>query len=177
MSKTRQKKEAAVVELQQQLATAQAIFLTDYRGLNVKEMLHLRRQLGQARVDFKVVKNTLTQRAVAALGWESLFPYLTGPTAVAVARGDEVAPARLLIDFAKEHKALEIKGGLLHGQVLSAEGVKELAELPPREVLLGRVLGGMQAPLAGFAGALQGLFHNLVYVLDAIRRQQEGEAV
>lgn len=177
MAKSREKKEAAIAELQEKLSGASAAVLADYRGLNVKEMTELRRQLQQENGELRVVKNTLTRMAAAAAGLSELTTYLTGPTALVITKGDEVVPARKLLEFAKEHKALEIKGGLLQGQVLLAEQVKRLAELPPRAELLAQVAGGIQSPLVGFAGALRGLLCNLVYVVDAVRRQKEGEAV
>ena len=84
-----------------------------------------------------------------------------------------MAPAKVIMDFAKEHKQLEVKAGLLRGKVIQPEGVKELADLPPREVLLAQVLGGLQAPIAGLVGVLNGAPRNLVYVLEAIRKQKE----
>ncbi|WP_027718936.1 50S ribosomal protein L10 [Desulfovirgula thermocuniculi] len=173
---TREEKKAILEELKAKLSTCKAAVLTDYRGLNVASITKVRRRLREAGGEFKVVKNTLTRIAAREIGLEGLDPYLAGPTAIAFGFADPVAPAKAIAELAREFKQLEVKGGILEGRVIDAREVRRLAELPSREVLLGRVLGGMQAPLYGFAGALQGLLRSLVYVLEAIRKQKAGEA-
>jgi len=113
--------------------------------------------------------------AAERVGFEGLTPYLEGQTAIAFGT-DPVAPAKVLYEFIREFKKMEIKGALLDGNVIDATGVKRLAELPSREVLLARVLGGMQAPLYGFASVLQGTLRSFVYALEAVRKQRAGEA-
>lgn len=171
-----QAKEPVVQEIKGKLEASKGAVLADYRGLNVAQVTELRRRLREAGVEYKVVKNTLTKLAAAELGLEGLNPYLEGPTAIAFGIEDPVAPAKILSEFAKTNKALEIKAGVLEGKVIDFNGVKALADLPSREVLLAKVLGGMQAPLYGFANVLQGNLRNLVYVLEAIRKQKAGEA-
>ncbi len=168
-------KEPIVQEIKGKLETAKGVVLADYRGLNVAQVTQLRSQLRNAGVEYKVVKNTMTRLAAAELGLEGLNPYLEGPTAIAFGIDDPVAPAKILSEFAKTNKALEIKAGVLEGKVIGFDGVKALADLPSREVLLSKVLGGMQAPLYGFANVLQGNLRNLVGVLEAIRKQKAGE--
>lgn len=155
--------------------TAAAIF-TDYRGLNVREISQLRAKLREAGVEYKVVKNTLLQRAAQDLGVEGLPPYLQGPTAVAFSRTDPVAPAKILLDYIKLMKKLDIKAGLIEGRLMTAAQVRRLAELPAKPQLLASVLGAMQAPLAGLLGVLTGLQRNVVYALDQIRKQKEAAA-
>lgn len=169
----RPEKEAIVAELKEKLEQSKAAILTDYRGLNVAAMTELRRLMREQGLEYRVVKNTLTRFAAQELGLDDLEPYLEGPTAIAFSFEDPVAPAKVIMDFAKEHKQLEVKAGLLRGKVIQPEGVKELADLPPREVLLAQVLGGLQAPIAGLVGVLNGAPRNLVYVLEAIRKQKE----
>lgn len=169
-------KKQVVVEIKERLEKIQGAVLTDYRGLNVAEVTELRNKLREAGVEFKVLKNTLTKIAADEVGLEGLDPYLEGPTAIAFGVDDPVAPAKILSEFAKTHKALEIKAGILENKVIDPAGVKALADLPSREVLLAQVLGGMQAPMYGFAGALQGLIRNLVYVLDAVKEKKAAEA-
>lgn len=169
----RPEKEAIVAELKEKLEQSKAAILTDYRGLNVAAMTELRRLMREQGLEYRVVKNTLTRFAAQELGLDNLEPYLEGPTAIAFSFEDPVAPAKVIMDFAKEHKQLEVKAGLLRGKVIQPEGVKELADLPPREVLLAQVLGGLQAPIAGLVGVLNGAPRNLVYVLEAIRKQKE----
>lgn len=173
---TREEKKALLEELKLKLGTCRAAVLADYRGLNVASITKVRRRLREAGGEFKVVKNTLTRIAAREIGLEGLDPYLVGPTAIAFGFADPVAPAKAIVELAREFKQLEVKGGILEGRVIDAKEVRRLADLPSREVLLGRVLGGMQAPLYGFAGALQGLLRSLVYVLEAIRKQKAGEA-
>ncbi|MFZ5590641.1 MAG: 50S ribosomal protein L10 [Bacillota bacterium] len=172
---TREQKQASLQELKEKFGTSQVAVMANYRGLNVAAMTKLRVRLRERGAELKVVKNTLALIAARENGIEGLEELLTGPTAIAFSGDDLVAPAKVMLEFARESKIMEVKGGLLEGKIIDAQGVKSLADLPPREVLLAQVLGGMQAPLYGFAGALQGLLRNLVYVLEAIRKQKAGE--
>jgi len=169
----RPEKEAMVREIKERLSKAQGAVLADYRGLNAEEMTQLRREARNAGVEFKVLKNTLTILAARELDMNDLEPYLTGPTAFAFGYDDPVAPAKVVSGFAKKNKALEIKGGIVEGRVIGAEAVANLADLPGREELLSMVLRGMQAPIAGLVNVLQGNIRNLVYALEAVRKQKE----
>ena len=171
----RPEKEAAVVEIQEKLQKSKAVVIADYRGLNVGEVTELRKKLRDAGVEYKVAKNTLTSRAAKAAQIEGLDEYLTGPNAMAFGYNDVVLPAKILSTFAKDHKKLSIKGGILEGKVIDFNAVKALADLPSREVLLGQVAGVMQAPLRGLATVLSGPMRNMVYALEAIRKQKAGE--
>lgn len=173
MSITRNAKEAAVQELVEKLGQAQGVVLTDYRGISVNKMSDLRRQLRQAGVELKVVKNTLAKRAADELGISGLDQYLEGPTALAYSLTDPVAPAKQVSEFIKTSKILEIKAGLVEGKVISASGVQALADLPSREVLVAQVVGAMAAPLSGFLNVLQGPMRKLGYALEAVRKQKE----
>lgn len=169
----RPEKVAVVAELKEKLEKSRAAVLTDYRGLNVAAMTELRRRMREAGIDYKVVKNTLTRFAVRELGVDELEEFLVGPTAIAFSYEDPVLPAKIIVDFAGEYKKLSIKAALLKDKIIQAEAVRELAQLPPREILLAQVFAGMQAPIAGLANVLSGVPRNLVYVLDAIREQKE----
>ncbi|MDI3328246.1 MAG: 50S ribosomal protein L10 [Alicyclobacillaceae bacterium] len=151
----REEKVRAVEELTAKFREAKAAIITDYRGLNVAEMTELRKRLREAGVEFKVVKNTLTRRATQAARLEALDQHLVGPTAIAFGFGDVVAPAKILTEFAKDHKALEIKGGLIEGKPVDAAGVDALAQLPSREGLLSMLLSVLQAPMRNFAYAVK----------------------
>ncbi|MET3684044.1 large subunit ribosomal protein L10 [Alkalibacillus flavidus] len=129
--------------------------LVDYRGLNVDEVSELRQQLRDAGVDFRVYKNTMTRRAVEQVGYEELNDVLVGPTAIAFCEEDAVAPAKVIGQFAKDHKELEIKGGVIEGQVASVEQLQELAELPSHDGLVSMLLSVLQAPMRNFAYATQ----------------------
>lgn len=165
-------KVAAVAQIREDLAASQAVFVTDYRGLTVAQLTKLRRKLREAGTEYRVVKNTLARRAAAEVDASVLESLLVGPSGVAFAKQDPVATAKVLNEFARETKIFEIRGGMLQGKLLTAEGVQALADLPPREVLLAQVVGGMQAPISGFVSVLQGTLRKLVYALDAVREKK-----
>ncbi len=171
----RQEKEAVVSELKEKLLATKGAVLTNYRGLTVAMDTKMRRKLREAGIEYRVVKNTMTRIAAKDAGIDGLEQYLEGPTAIAMSAVDPVAPAKVLSDFIRENRlqALEIKAGLVEGKVVDAGGVKALATLPSREVLIATLLGTMQAPIAGFVRALNGVPSNLVYALEAIRKQKE----
>lgn len=147
----REKKEKQVAEIVQRLTESKSTVVTDYRGLTVAQVTELRKQLREAGVDYKVLKNTFVRRAVDELDLKELNEYLVGPTAIAFSSEDLVAPARIIADFAKKHKALEIKAGVLNGQILGLEQVKELASLPSRDGLLSMLLSVLEAPMRNMA--------------------------
>lgn len=168
-------KQAVVAELKEKLANTKGAVLTNYRGLTVAQDTNLRRKLREAGVEYRVVKNTMTRIAANEVGLTGLDAHLEGPTAIAISFTDPVAPAKVISDFVKENKleVLEVKAGIVEGQVIDAQGVKALAALPPREVLIAQVLAGMQSPIVGLVNVLQGSIRNLVYALDAVRQQKE----
>lgn len=169
------RKGAVVASIVQELGRSQAFFLTDFRGLDVATMTRLRRRVKESQAAYKVAKNTLIKRALAQAGLDGgLDPLLQGPTGLCFAYGDPVVVARLLNEMARETRLLSIKGGWLQGRVLSPQDVEALAQLPPREVLLAQVLGTLQAPISGLAGALGGILRKLVVALDQIRQKKEG---
>ncbi len=168
----RPEKVQAVVELQERLRRARGLILADFRGLSVPEMETLREELRKNGVEFRVVKNTLFGIAAHSLQLQGLDGFLQGPTAVAIAYDDPTVPARVMVEFIRQYRKLELKGGLVEGRVVDAAGVRALAELPSRSELVARVVGGIQAPLAGLLGVLTGLQRGLVYVLDQIRKQR-----
>lgn len=151
----REEKMQLVQQITQKLRDSKSAIVTDYRGLTVAEVTELRKKLREAGVEFKVLKNTLTRRATAEVGLTELDPHLTGPTAIAFSYDDVVAPAKILNDFAKDHKALEIKAGVLEGRVVGLDEVKELATLPSREGLISMLLSVLQAPMRNFAYAVK----------------------
>lgn len=172
---TRQEKEAVVEFLRDKFNESKVVILADYLGMNVGSMNELRKKMRESGSKFKVVKNTLTKRVVRELNLDGLEKYLEGPTALATNSNDPVAPAKVLKDFAKQYKELKVKAGVLEGKVVDVSAIQALADLPPREVLLAQVVGGMQAPLAGFAGTLQGVLRKFVYALEAVRQKKAGE--
>jgi large subunit ribosomal protein L10 len=170
MSKT--ERQATVDALIEQLKGSPNVFVTDFTGLNVLRMTELRRRLRAAGVEYVVVKNTLAQRAFAANGVSALDEHLAGPTGLVLSGTDALAGAKVLADFAKEFEKPAIKVGLVDGKPVTAEQVKKLASLPSREVLLSQLAGYIQAPMAEFAGAMNGLLYQMVGALEALRSQR-----
>jgi large subunit ribosomal protein L10 len=161
-----------VEEVRQELDRASVVIVTRYRGLSVADMTRLRREMYAAGIHYQVIKNTLARRATAGTPFEGVAPFLTGPTGVAIS-ADPVAPARVLTAFAKKNPMLEIVGGVLNGTVVTAEGVTELAKLPSKEVLIGKLLGTMIAPIQNFVGVLAAVPAGFVRALDRIREAKE----
>jgi len=148
----RPEKVQAVAEIKEKIEQADAVYLTEYRGLTVKDLQELRRSLREAGAEYRVVKMSLARIAVHEAGLEALAEHLSGPTALTFAHGDPVAPAKALKDFAKTHDVLALKAGLLGGNVLTPEEVSRLADTEPREVLLAKIAGAIKAPLFKAAG-------------------------
>jgi large subunit ribosomal protein L10 len=151
MSKVIESKKQIVEEIADKLKNSKSTVVVDYRGLTVAEVTELRKQLREAGIDFKVYKNTMTRRAAESVELAGLNEALTGPNAIAFSTEDVVAPAKILNDFAKKHEALEIKAGVIEGNLASVEEVKALAELPSREGLLSMLLSVLQAPIRNLA--------------------------
>ncbi|MGG0464401.1 50S ribosomal protein L10 [Priestia aryabhattai] len=151
MSNVIEQKKQVVDEIAEKLQASNSTVVVDYRGLNVAEVTELRKQLREAGIEFKVYKNTLTRRAVEKLELTDLNDALVGPNAIAFGGEDVVTPAKILNNFAKEHEALEIKAGVIEGNVASVEEIKALAELPSREGLLSMLLSVLQAPIRNLA--------------------------
>jgi large subunit ribosomal protein L10 len=170
MSKT--ERQATVESLTELLKGSPNVFVTDFSGLNVLRMTELRRRLRHAGVDYVVVKNTLAQRAFAANGVHALDEHLAGPTGLVLSGTDAMAGAKVLTTFAKEFEKPAIKIGLVDGRPVTPEQVKRLADLPPREVLLAQLAGYIQAPMAQFAGVMNGLLYQMVGALEALRAQR-----
>jgi large subunit ribosomal protein L10 len=161
-------KEQVVADLVERLRGSDTLILADYRGLSVSELDDVRTKLLEHGARFSVVKNTLTKRAAAEAGLESLTALLDGPTAIAfVGDGDMVAVAKTLNDTAKRTKVLEIKGGILQGSPLEAGQVVDLASLPPADVLQGQVLGAIVGPLTSIVGLFAAPLQDFVGLLDA----------
>jgi large subunit ribosomal protein L10 len=173
----KEQKETIVAELADRLKAADTVLVADYRGLTMPQIDALRTRLLESGARFTVVKNTLTRRAAEAAGAEALLTLLEGPTAIAFleADGDMLAAAKALADMARESKVLAIRGGVLQGQVVSAEEVETLAALPPLEILRGQVLGAIVAPVNALLGLVTAPLQNLYGLLDARIDQLGGE--
>jgi len=168
----RTEKEQLVSELKEKIQSAQALYYTDFTGLNVKRMTELRRTLRKAKVEYVVIKNTLALRAVNESGL--VGQRLRGPTGLVVTK-DPVAAAKIITDFAKANDAKpEVKGGVFEGKQIDKAQVTKLASMPSREQMLSELGASMQAPMAMFAGYMNSLFSNFVGVVEALRVQKEG---
>lgn len=146
-----EQKKQIVTEIADKFKASKTTVVVDYRGLTVAEVTELRKQLREAGIEFKVYKNSLARRAAEAVELTALNESLTGPNAIAFSNEDVVAPAKILNDFAKKHEALEIKAGVIEGNVSSADDLKALADLPSREGLLSMLLSVLQAPIRNLA--------------------------
>lgn len=165
----REEKERLVAELHEKFKEVRAVILTDFTGLDVAQLSRLRRQLQERGMEYRVVKNTLLRRASQKTALEALAEHFVGPNAIVLSYEDPVLPAKILVDFAKEEPELQIKAGFVEGRVLEPKDVKALATLPPREVLVGQMVGLLKAPLAMLVGVLQAPMRELVGVLEAIK--------
>lgn len=162
MNKNRQIKEAKVAEIKEKLQKAKAVVLSDYQGLTVEEDTQLRKGLREAGVEYKVYKNNLVVLAAKELGIEGLEEYLEGPVSIAFGYEDATAPARVLNNFAKDHKKIELKAGIVDGAVYNKVEIEKIATIPSKEVLIAKLLGSFKAPLSNFA-----------YLINAIKEQKE----
>ena len=169
----RAEKVAVVDEVASKLQAAQAVIITEYRGLKVGQLAGLRRQLRDVGGEYKVYKNTLARLGAAKAGVEGLDDMLLGPSGITFVEGDIAGVAKALRDAAKINPLLVLKGGAMGGKLLSAKDVEALAELPSREVLLSMFAGALQAPMVKTAGLLQALPRNLAYGLKALIDQKE----
>ena len=147
-------KQPIVAAIAEDVKDAQSIVLVDYRGITVEEDTELRKQLREAGIIYKVCKNTMMKRAFEGTDFAGLNPYLEGPSAIAIAKENATAPAKIICEFTKKAPKLEIKAGVVEGTFFDANGMKEISSIPSREILLGRLLGSMQSPIANFARVL-----------------------
>jgi large subunit ribosomal protein L10 len=168
-------KGGVIEELNEKLTGASAFYLTDFTGMNVKQVTEFRSRLRKQGVEYVVVKNTLAQRALTGLDLPDIGAFFSGPTGLVIGREDAVAAAKVLTDFAREFgDRPAIKVGIVDGKPFDPDQVRRLAELPPREVLLAQIAGGLQAPMARLAGGMSQLLAGFARAVDALRQQREG---
>jgi large subunit ribosomal protein L10 len=157
INKNRQLKEVKVAEIKEKLEKAQAVVLAKYQGLTVEEDTLLRKNLREAGVEYKVYKNTLVTLAAKELGIEGIADYLEGPVSIAFGYDDVTAPARILNDFSKDHKALELKAGIVDGELYDSAKIQQLATIPSKEVLIAKLLGSIKSPISSFARVISAI--------------------
>ncbi|MBN2298722.1 MAG: 50S ribosomal protein L10 [Deltaproteobacteria bacterium] len=166
-------KHELVKQLHDELGESQAVFVTDYIGLNVEKITRLRKSIKSSGGSFRIVKNTLLRRAAQDTPAGIIEKLFVGPTAIAMAKGDPLGVAKALVDFAKDNEQLDVQGGILGTQVLDLSAIQALAKMPSKEVLIAKMLGSMNAPVTNFVGVLAAMLRQIVYVLKAIENQKK----
>jgi large subunit ribosomal protein L10 len=168
----REQKSAAIAEIATHIDESEAIFAVDYRGITVAQIAELRLKLREADATFKVVKNSLTERAADQVGAEALKDYLAGPTALTFVRGDAATAAKAVADYARATQLLPFKGGLMDGEQLGTDEIRSLSRLPSREVLYGQLVGVVASPIGGLVRSLGGLLGGLAVALGQVREKK-----
>ncbi len=172
----RPEKVAVVDEIKEKLETAEAVFVTEYRGLTVGQQQELRRSLSKADAEYKVFKMSLARLAAEAAGFTDLLVWLDGPTAIAFTSGDPVPTAKSLKEFSDSNEHLGVKGGLLAGATLDADGVRKLADIEPRDVLLAKLAGAMSAPMSKLAGLMTAILRQPATAMQQLLEKKEQES-
>ncbi len=171
MAKSKELKSEMLIDAQQAIEDASSIVYGEYRGLDVESMTQLRKTSRSVGVKLKIYKNTIFKKALTGSKFESLNGHLEGPLVYGIS-SDAVAPAKLLVDFSKENEGLIVKGGALDGSILDLNSVMALASIPPRDELIGKLLGVANSPIQGFVRTLNEVPSRLVRVLSAVRDQK-----
>lgn len=171
----RDEKAAVIDRLAESFGESDTMFVADYRGLDMPKITELRDKLRGADATFHVVKNTLARRAAEQAGKGELAEMFSGPTAVAFVRGDAAAVAKALSDFGKQSDLLELRGGIMDGRIVEQSQVKEIASLPPREVILAMLLSAINAPMQQVVGVLAAPCRDIVGILDAYIEKRKAE--
>jgi len=174
--KTKEQKQIQLAEINKMFDEAKSAVLVDFNGLTVAEDTELRRKVREAGATYTVYKNTLIALAAKEHGLEELVPVLEKNTAICFSSEDAVVACKVICDFMKDHKKMELKAGVVEGKVVSVDEVKAVAELPPKEVLVAKMLGSLNAPISGLVRTLNGTVAKIVYALDAIREQKEKQS-
>ena len=161
-----------VSELQGKFEKAKGVVFTDYRGLNVEEITELRNNLRSSALDYRVVKNTLARRAAEGTPVNDAADIFSGPVGIAIGYDDPVLLVKKVIEFGRKNKKLDIRGGVIEGDVCSPEQISTISELPSREVQLSMLVGAMQSPLSKFAGLLNSTLSQFIYALEALKNKK-----
>src|ERR1700722_9928671 len=169
----RDQKAAATAETATQIDESEAVFAVDYRGITVEQVAELRAKLRESDATFKVVKNSLTERAADQVGAESLKELLAGPTALTFVRGDVATAAKVVADYARTTQLLPFKGGLMEGNTIDVEQIRSLSKLPSREVLYGQLVGVVASPIGGLVRSLNALISGLAVALGQVNAKKE----
>jgi large subunit ribosomal protein L10 len=169
----RDQKAVVIDEIATKIDESEAIFAVDYRGITVEQVAELRTKLREADATFKVVKNSLTERAADQVGAETLKAYLSGPTALTFVRGDVALAAKAVADYGKATQLLPFKGGLMGGEELEVDQIRSLSKLPSREVLYGQLVGIVASPIGGLVRSLNALLSGVAIALGQVQQKKE----
>jgi len=170
-------KQEVIDRLKERFQGSASVICVEFRGVNVEKITQFRRQLQQVSGDYQVVKNTLAKRAVAETPFKGLDQFLVGPTGIVFCPGDPVEPAKVVTRFVQEtNGAMQIKGGVVGSAVFDAKGIQKVATLPPRQELLAQLVAGLQAPISGLVGTLEGILREFVYTLQTIADKKSSQA-
>jgi large subunit ribosomal protein L10 len=169
----RDQKAVAIAEIASQIDESEAIFAVDYRGITVAQVAELRAKLRESDATFKVVKNSLTERAADQVGADTLKAFLSGPTALTFVRGDVATAAKAVADYARSTQLLPFKGGLMEGSTLDVEQIRSLSRLPSREVLYGQLVGVVASPVSGLVRTLNALLGGIAVALGQVQAKKE----
>jgi large subunit ribosomal protein L10 len=169
----RDQKAAAIAEIAAQIEESDAVFAVDYRGITVSQAVELRGKLRDADAAFRIVKNSLTERAADQVGADELKPFLQGPTALTFVRGDVASAAKAIADYGRRGDILAFKGGVLNGKTIDGEQIKAIARLPSRQVLYGQLVGMVAQPITGLARTLNALIQGLAIQLGQVQELKE----
>ncbi|HOJ92220.1 MAG TPA: 50S ribosomal protein L10 [Dictyoglomaceae bacterium] len=161
-------------ELYQMMSKANALIFTDFKGLTVADLFELRSKIKASQAEYRIVKNTLALRAIQKLfPEENLESFFIGPTAITYCYDDSFSVLKTLVDYMRDHENLKFKGGIIDKEIYSAEDIKELAKLPPKEVILSQLVGSISAPVSSLVWSLNWTINKLVWALDAIAKEKE----
>lgn len=163
-------KEKIVADIEERFKQTKNVFVTEFQGLNVSDMGELRSQLHNAKSEYKVLKNSLTSIALKKLGHDDLAQFFEGPIGVVFEKGDPATTCKVLVKFAKDHEKFKLKSGLLYGKIVDIEQIKNIAKLPSRQVLLGRLAAVLAAPITNFARVLNAPLQGLVNSLNQTKK-------
>jgi len=169
----KEEKAKTVENLQKIFSKAKGVYLADFSGINVQMINKLRQQFKNENVTYRIVKNTLTRRSIEGLNYDDLLPYLEGPTALAFSYYDAIAPGKLIEDFFKKNKKLEMKAAIIDGKIYNKDMARKIVELPPKDILIAQLLGTLNSPIFGLVNTLNGVIRKFANVVDQIRELKE----
>ncbi|HXN06934.1 MAG TPA: 50S ribosomal protein L10 [Nitrospiria bacterium] len=169
----RTEKTAEIADIASRFKRAKVVILSEYSGLKVEDLRQLRMNVRKTNGEFKVMKNTLVEKAVEDSEFKPIQSYLRGPVGVVFGYDDPVGPIKAVKEFAEKQKVFKMKAGMMEGRLLSISDIAAVATLPPKQVMIGQLLSRMQSPIYGFVGTLSGIIRKFAYVLQAVKEQKE----